>query len=634
MQGFWGLLRAYWLSDRWKEAWLLTAAIAALTALSSKSGVWFAEASGELVDSIAYFHDGRSEDPLSRILTAAATLVAIVVLKDVGFTGVRHLFSTTLHRKWRAWLDSRFNRALLDANHTHFHVQNGGKGNAEGPDNVDQRVQESIKGLTGGAIGLAMGILGVVTSLFFVGQKLIERSTRVEGLDFLGDYGSAALALMAVAVYVPVSTYVALRLGRVIERLSARMQQAEGSYRSELAMLLRRSFNVAASEGERVQRQLHERRYADIDGTWSRMNVLSAGYMSFELVYNFVAARVVAYGPGLVPYVHGRLDLKGYVTGAELVNSLISQCSWFIHVMPAIATLKANAQRVTELAKAIEAVQAPREFYGASGVSDFRFADQEPAFGLSVRGLSLYHREADKPFLAVPALTFAPGEWACVRGGSGCGKTSLLKAMSGLWPYGEGLVAWPSDVVRLYAAQESKLPPVSLKALACLPGLAEENDDEDVRKALQEAGLGEFLDGLHDEGRGGKQWDQLLSGGQKQRLALARILVRKPGVLFLDEAFGALDPAGKIGFHEAIKEGCPDAIVLAVMHEAELPRNAFGRCFYDSVVAIEDGVARKEAVAKEAEASDAVEDIPSVGRGWFRQAMLMFPSTGSAKVRA
>lgn len=630
MQGFWGLLRAYWLSERWKEAWGLTFAIAVLTALSSKSGVWFAEASGELVDSIAYFHDRESSDPLSRMLAAAGILVAIVFVKDIAFTGVRHLFSATLHRKWRAWLDSRFNQALLDANHTHFHVQNGGAESPEGPDNVDQRVQESIKGLTGGAIGLAMGILGVVTSLLFVGQKLLETSTAVAGLEFLGDYGSAALALAAVAVYVPASTYAALRLGRVIERLSARMQQAEGSYRAELAMLLRRSFNVAACDGERVQMQLHERRYADIDGTWSRMNVLSAGYMSFELVYNFVAARVVAYGPGLAPYVHGRLGLKGYVTGAELVNSLISQCSWFIHVMPAIATLKANSQRVTELARVIEAAQAPRELYGASGVSNFQYADQDPAFGLSVRGLSLFHRGAREPFLTAPILGFARGEWICVRGGSGCGKTSLLKSLSGLWAHGDGLVAYPRGLGRLYAAQETKLPPVSLKALACMPGLAEDADDREVRDALDKAGLGEFSAAMHDEARNGKPWDQILSGGQKQRLALARILIRKPGVLFLDEAFGALDPQGRIAFHRAIKEGCPEAIVLAVMHEAELPKDSSGESFYDSIVVIEEGVARKVGVVK----AVAPPAAPPVRDGWLRQAMRRLPASIALQARA
>jgi ABC-type uncharacterized transport system fused permease/ATPase subunit len=54
------------------------------------------------------------------LLTTAATLAAFAIMRDVFFTAVRHFFSTTLHGKWRAWLDRRFNEALLDSNHTHF----------------------------------------------------------------------------------------------------------------------------------------------------------------------------------------------------------------------------------------------------------------------------------------------------------------------------------------------------------------------------------------------------------------------------------------------------------------------------------------------------------------------------------
>lgn len=583
-------MQAYWVSDRWKEAWILTAIIAGLTALSAKAGVWFAEASGDLVNAIAFYHNPDNLTPSSSLLGSAGTLVAIVVLKDAGFTGIRHLFSTTLHRKWRAWLDSKFNEALLDANHTHFHVQNGGAS----PDNIDQRVQESIKGMTGGAIGLAMGVAGVVMSLFFVGQKLIEQSTDVRGLEFLGSYGSAVLALAVVAAYVPVNTYIALKMGGLLQRLTVRMQQAEGSYRGELTTFLRRSFNVAASQGENVQRSMHGRLYMDIDSTWTRLNRVNAGYMSFELVYNFLAARIVAYTPNLLPYMNNQISLRYYVTGAELVSSLISQCSWFIHVMPEIATLKANARRVTDLAQAIENVQQPSEFYERTGRSEFRYTTQTPAFGLAVRNLELMHQGNDaKPFVVASNLRFRPGEWTFMKGGSGSGKTSILKAINGLWPYGRGSVVFPEGVKSFYAAQDVKLPPISLKELVCLPGSAEDCPDARVAAMLHKAGLGDFIEYLLEDNRDGKLWDQVLSGGQKQKLVLARILLQQPGLLFLDEATSALDPESTIAFHQAIKENCPGTTVLSVMHEAEPPKSPSGGEFYDSVVAILDGVASK-----------------------------------------
>lgn len=598
MRNFWGLMRAYWFSDRWKEAWGLTLVIALLTALSSKASVWMAEASGELVNSIAFFHDPANVTPLASLLTAAGTLFILVLLKDASFTGIRHLFSTTLHRKWRGWLDSRFNAALLDANHTHFHVQHdAGEGRAA-PDNIDQRVQDAIKGMTGGAIGLAMGVMSVATSLFFVGQKLWETSAPVRGLEFLGNYGSFVLALGAVAAYVPLNTFIAMKLGGLMERLNVRMQQAEGSYRGEMNTLLRRSFHVAASRGEGVQQAMHERHYSDIDKTWARLNTVNAGYMSFELIYNFVAARFVAYGPGLIPYMQGQINLKGYVTGAELVNSLIGQCSWFIQVMPAIATLRANSVRVIDLAEAIENVQQPQQHYGRTGQAEFRFASQHAVFGLALRNLELMHRGSDvQPFLTVSSLRFRRGEWSFVRGESGCGKTSLVKAINGLWPYGRGDIVFPEDVSAFYATQDVKLPQVTLKQLVCLPGSAEGHSEAKVAVALHKAGLGDFIEHLDSEMHDCRIWEQVFSGGQKQKLVAARILLHQPGLLFLDEATGALDHEAKIAFHRAIKDNCPGVTVISVMHDPVPPRAADGSEFYDSIVSIAGGTATKQAIA-------------------------------------
>ena len=70
-----------------------------------------------------------------------------------------------------------------------------------------------------------------------------------------------------------------------------------------------------------------------------------------------------------------------------------------------------------------------------------------------------------------------------------------------------------------YAAQEVKLPQVSLKQLVCLPGTSEDDHgDAQVASALHKAGLGDFIEHLADENREGKSWDQVLSGGQKQKL--------------------------------------------------------------------------------------------------------------------
>jgi ABC-type uncharacterized transport system fused permease/ATPase subunit len=601
MQTFGGLLCAYWRSgNRW-EAWGLTAVIILLTALSSMASVWFAEASGQLVGAISSLQSPLHPTTPAIVLTCAATLAAIVVMKEIGFTALRHFFSTTLHRKWRAWLDRRFNDALLDRNHTHFHLQRGAAeattAAAQVPDNIDQRIQESIKGMAGGAIGLAMGIAGVMLSLLFVGGKIVTTSTPVSGLDVLGNYGSACITVVAVIVYVPFSTFLAVKLGAMLQNLNVEMQQAEGSYRRALTTLFHRSFHVAATNGERAQRDIHRQRYVDIDRNWARLNVLTASYMGFELVYSFMGARIVAYAPGFLPYVHGSINFQEYVTGAELANAIISDFSWLIHVMPDIAQLKANALRITGLARAVEDVQRPRDFYSLSGVSEFSYENQDPRLGLTIRNLQLMHPGDDEPFLETGNLHFDRGEWALLVGVSGSGKSSLLKAINGLWPHGCGTILLPREARIYYAAQDVKLPPLSLKELVCLPDRADDYTDAEVFAALVTAGLAEFAIDLALDGRSNQSWDLLLSGGQKQKLVLARILLMRPGLLLLDESTSALDTQAVIAFHEAIRTHCPGAAVISVMHGTNPPKSSRNGEFFRSVLSIDDGTITKSSLA-------------------------------------
>ncbi|ABX63463.1 Microcin J25 export ATP-binding/permease protein mcjD [Brucella canis ATCC 23365] len=588
MTSFWGLLRAYWVSDRWKEAWALTAAIFLITAFISKTTVWVAEASGHLMNSIVNVNTAPVQSPLAAVVTNAGVLIILILAKDVLLVGFRHLLSTTLHRKWRQWLNDSFSDALLDRNHTHFHLQQGN--GAHLPDNVDQRVQESIKGMTGGAIGLVMGIVGVVLSAFFVGQKLLEISTEVHGLEFLGSYGGALLALAVILLYVPLGTLIAIKIGKRLERLNLGMQKAEGSYRGEWTTFLRRSFQISASEGENVQRTVNNRLYREVDGTWDKLNRFDAAYLAFSQAYGFLSLRIVAYIPGFLPYMSGAVNFRNYVTGAELVAAMINDCSWFIQVMPAIANLRANAGRVIGLAQSIESVQEPAEFYARSGVNRFAFTHQHPRFGLSVRNLTLMQGPASEtPFLRSGVINMRAGDWIYMRGESCSGKTSFIKALNGLWPYGTGNIIYPQGANSLYVPQEAKFPSVSLKQLVALPRDEGDFNDLAVAAVLHEAGLGEFIERMKDADAGNSPWDMVLSSGQKQKVMLARILLHKPSIIFLDEATGALDPASKLRFHTALKTRCPDAIVVSIMHEEKLPTLESGESIFSHVLDIANG---------------------------------------------
>lgn len=621
LRGIWGLIGAYWISERWVEAWSLTVAVFCLTTLLSKASVWAATASADFLADIAGYHSPPAGADPSALLIASAFAFFAIHTGRAGGVAVRHLVSTTLHRRARSWLAGRFDAAILADERIAYDLMSdrmeGPSGSARLPDAVDQRVDICTDSLYGGVIGLAMGLWGAVASIYFVSQALIERSASVPFLESAGaafsafvgrwagpdvgaladfspgEYGTAVLVVLLVAAFVPLATWLAWCLGKVIERLTIERQRSDGAWRGELNGMLTRVAKLAASRGERAQRRVNTRLYDDVDRAWARQNVWSSTMMMFTNTYNFLSRRLLAYLPALPAFVAGDLSFRTYAATSELTAELISDVSWLINVMPAVATLRANAARLTELADAVERVRARDRFYAETGISRFRRARDQEA-GLALRDVALHHRgHTAKPFLRVPGLTLAPGERAYLRGLNGCGKSALLKAVAGLWPYGGGAVATGDDARMFFASQEPDLPDrLTLKALIAYPEHEESLDDLEAAEALSHVGLGQFIAALPAELHEGRNWRDVLSGGQKQRLVLARIIVHQPDILLLDEATSALDTEAAADFHATLAERLPDATVLGVLHGETPPENPDGAPYYGSVLDIAHGVGR------------------------------------------
>lgn len=160
---FWGLLSAYWFSERWREAWLLTGLVLALTTLLSKASVWVALASADFVAALAGFHDLPSGSDPAQVLLLAGGAYLGIFLARAGGVALRHFVSATLHRRARGWLVGRFDRAILADERIAQDLMSDRSASGDRsrmPDAIDQRVDECSGGLYGGIIGLAMGLWG------------------------------------------------------------------------------------------------------------------------------------------------------------------------------------------------------------------------------------------------------------------------------------------------------------------------------------------------------------------------------------------------------------------------------------------------------------------------------------------
>jgi sulfonate transport system ATP-binding protein len=139
-------------------------------------------------------------------------------------------------------------------------------------------------------------------------------------------------------------------------------------------------------------------------------------------------------------------------------------------------------------------------------------------------------------------LSIERGEFVALLGESGCGKTTLLRALAGLDPIQGGRITAPRRPAVVF--QEPRLLPWESLWRNVALGLRAIDPRERAAAALAEVGLGDRLD----------DWPRNLSGGQAQRVALARALVQQPELLLLDEPFAALDALTRIRMHALVRQ--------------------------------------------------------------------------------
>jgi vitamin B12/bleomycin/antimicrobial peptide transport system ATP-binding/permease protein len=163
-------------------------------------------------------------------------------------------------------------------------------------------------------------------------------------------------------------------------------------------------------------------------------------------------------------------------------------------------------------------------------------------------------------------VDIAPGERVLVAGESGTGKSTLVRAISGLWPWGEGGVQVASGAKMFLMPQRAYVPVGTLRRAATYPEPADSKDGEEVADALKRVGLKHLVDRLEEEA----PWDQTLSGGEKQRLAFARILLHRPDIVVLDEATSALDPESQDKLMELLTTDLDATTIVSVGHRPEL----------------------------------------------------------------
>jgi putative ATP-binding cassette transporter len=340
-------------------------------------------------------------------------------------------------------------------------------------------------------------------------------------------------------------------VGRKLIPLNFDRIRVEADFRYGLVRYRDKVEAVALTHGEAVERlgavgrfQRVVENFYELVRAQRNLTILTQGMGQANSLVPLAVAGL-AYFAGLVPL--GIIAQTRYAYG-QVAGGL----AWFVNAYQEIARWRANIERLTSFSDAMDTAQ--REFESGGIAIERAEPERIRLVGLQVEA------PRGKVLLDQLDATLQPGERVAIAGRQGSGRTMLIRALAGIWPFGAGRIEQPARDRIFFLSRQPYLPIGSLRAAVCYPSAPGAFPDERIEAALRIFGLDDLATRLDDD----ESWEQKLSAHEQQRLALARVLLHKPDWIVLDEATSDLDDATEAKVYEVLAQQMPNAALLAV----------------------------------------------------------------------